>query len=69
MADGFGYSMGTPQSVMVSLELDIELVEWLDQYKEQLGIRSRGFLINQLLRELAGLNSADDEPSEPADCK
>lgn len=49
--------MVKPQSVDISVSLDAELVEWLDQIADEFGIRSRGFLINRLLRELAGMTN------------
>ena len=37
----------------VTVALDLEVVEWLDQLKRDLGLKTRGSLINRILRELA----------------
>lgn len=38
--------------IRVILEIDHEVCLALDKLKEELGLKSRGFLINRLLREL-----------------
>lgn len=40
------------EMVMVTLELPRDLVDWIDGLKAQLGFRSRGFVVAQLIREL-----------------
>jgi metal-responsive CopG/Arc/MetJ family transcriptional regulator len=43
---------GQKEMVMVTLELPRDLVDWIDGLKAQLGFRSRGFVVAQLIREL-----------------
>ncbi len=38
--------------VLVILELPRDIVDWIDELKDQLGFRNRGLIIAQLLREL-----------------
>jgi metal-responsive CopG/Arc/MetJ family transcriptional regulator len=38
--------------VQVTLELPRDLVDWIDGLKGQLGFRSRGVIVSQLIREL-----------------
>ena len=38
--------------VLVTLELPRDLVDWIDGLKAQLGFRSRGLIVAQLIREL-----------------
>jgi hypothetical protein len=40
------------EKVLLTLQLPIDLVEWIDGIKSQLGIHSRGLVITELLREL-----------------
>jgi hypothetical protein len=40
------------EKVLLTLELPIDLVEWIDGIKSQLGVHSRGLVITELLREL-----------------
>ena len=40
------------EMVMVTLELPRDLVDWIDGLKNQLGFRSRGLIVAQLIREL-----------------
>jgi metal-responsive CopG/Arc/MetJ family transcriptional regulator len=40
------------EMVMVTLELPRDLVDWIDALKVQMGFRSRGFVVAQLIREL-----------------
>jgi hypothetical protein len=50
--------------VPVTLELPRDIVDWIDGLKLELGFRSRGVIVAQLLRELATPSEADlDEPS------
>jgi len=46
-------SSGSSGAVNVTVALDLEVVEWLDQLKRDLGLKTRGSLINRILRELA----------------
>ena len=39
-------------SIRVTLEVDREVIEALEEIREKLGLRSRSYLINRLLREL-----------------
>jgi hypothetical protein len=45
-------SKGREEKVLLTLELPIDLVEWIDGIKSQLGVHSRGLVITELLREL-----------------
>jgi metal-responsive CopG/Arc/MetJ family transcriptional regulator len=40
------------EMVLVTLELPRDLVDWIDGLKGQLGFRSRGVIVAQLIREL-----------------
>ena len=40
------------EMVQVTLELPRDLVDWIDGLKGQLGFRSRGLIVAQLIREL-----------------
>jgi metal-responsive CopG/Arc/MetJ family transcriptional regulator len=40
------------EMVQVTLELPRDLVDWIDGLKAQLGFRSRGVIVSQLIREL-----------------
>ena len=40
------------EKVLVTLELPRDVVDWMDGLKNQLGFRSRGLIVAQLLREL-----------------
>ncbi len=40
------------EMVQVTLELPRDLVDWIDGLKAQLGFRSRGLIVAQLIREL-----------------
>lgn len=44
----------------VVVELDSEVSTFLDRVESEFGLRNRGWVINQLLREMAGLNSQLD---------
>ncbi len=56
-----------PQEQMVRLTLDlpVSIVAWLDEAKLQLGYRSRGALVVQLLKEVSQGSDPDVHPSEP----
>jgi hypothetical protein len=45
-------SSSQEEKVLLTLELPLSLVEWIDQLKDQLGIMSRGLVVTELLREL-----------------
>jgi metal-responsive CopG/Arc/MetJ family transcriptional regulator len=49
MIDEHGQSS---DSIRVTLELDREVIEALEEVREKLGLRSRGYIINRLLREV-----------------
>ena len=49
-------SSGSSGAVSVTVVLDLEVVEWLDRLKRDLGAKTRGSLINKILRELSGLD-------------
>ena len=49
------------EHVRLELALDKDVVEWVDSIKNQLGLRSRGDLINRMLLEIKG------EAEEPAE--
>ena len=40
------------EMVLVTLELPRDLVDWIDGLKTQMGFRSRGVIVAQLIREL-----------------
>lgn len=40
------------ERVRLTIELSASTVAWLDDLRAQLGVRSRGFIIESLLREL-----------------
>ena len=40
------------EMIMVTLELPKDVVDWIDGLKVQMGFRSRGIIVAQLLREL-----------------
>jgi len=57
------------EMVLVTLELPRDLVDWIDGLKAQLGFRSRGLIVAQLIRELvAGLEpeSTDEDTTQAA---
>ena len=45
----------------ISLELSEELLTWIDSLKGQLGLRSRGDLVERLLQEVRGGQDTDTE--------
>jgi metal-responsive CopG/Arc/MetJ family transcriptional regulator len=45
-----------PAPTRITLELDANLVGWLDGMKNQMGLSSRGSVIHTLLRELADIS-------------
>lgn len=47
-------SDASPSKVSVTIDLDKELVDWIDQFCRESGVRSRGVVISNLLRELIG---------------
>ena len=48
----------------ISLELSGELLTWIDSLKGQLGLRSRGDLVERLLQEVRGDQSAEVESTD-----
>ncbi len=40
------------EKVMVTLELPRDVVDWIDGLKTQMGFRTRGIIVAELLREL-----------------
>ena len=44
------------EQVKVEIFLDKDLAEWLDAVREELSLRSRGSLINKLIREIKDEN-------------
>ena len=46
------------------MDLDSEVVDWLDALSKHLGIRSRGVLVSNLLRELMHDGSVDAPVSD-----
>ena len=49
------------EHVRLELSLDKDVVEWVDSIKNQLGLRSRGGLINRMLLEIKGDAEEPDE--------
>jgi metal-responsive CopG/Arc/MetJ family transcriptional regulator len=60
----------SPQEmVLVTLELPRDLVDWIDGLKAQLGFRSRGLIVAQLIRELVAElepESTDEDTTQAA---
>jgi metal-responsive CopG/Arc/MetJ family transcriptional regulator len=55
------------EMVRLTLELPRDLVDWIDGLRIQMGFRSRGLIVAQLLRELVlSLDEAEYQP-EPTD--
>jgi len=50
------------ERVRLTIELSASTVAWLDDLRLQMGLRSRGVIIEQLLRELG----AEAEPGDEA---
>ena len=51
------------EMVLVTLELPRDLVDWIDGLKAQMGFRSRGVIVAQLIREL--VSELDEENEAP----
>jgi hypothetical protein len=49
------------QMVRLTLDLPVSIVAWLDEVKLQLGCRSRGALVAQLLKEVSQEAVPDDD--------
>ncbi len=47
-------SDASPAKVSITIDLGQELVDWIDQFCRESGVRSRGVVISSLLRELIG---------------
>ena len=52
------------EKVLVTLELPRDVVDWIDGLKAQMGFRSRGLIVTQLLRELIPALAEEDDQSE-----
>jgi metal-responsive CopG/Arc/MetJ family transcriptional regulator len=52
------------EKVLVTLELPRDVVDWIDGLKAQMGFRSRGLIVTQLLRELIPALVEEDDQSE-----
>ena len=47
--------------IKLDVILDKDIVEWVDAIKSKLELRSRSFLINQMLREIKGDVEEDEQ--------
>lgn len=56
-----------PAKRRVSIDLPQDLLDWLDALKSELGLRSRGQILERLLGELRDHGSEDDEADDAAD--
>ena len=57
------------EMVLVTLELPRDLVDWIDGLKAQMGFRSRGVIVAQLIRELVAeveQESTDEDTTQVA---
>jgi len=57
------------EMVLVTLELPRDLVDWIDGLKVQMGFRSRGVIVAQLIRELVAEvepESTDEDTTQAA---
>ena len=57
------------EMVLVTLELPRDLLDWIDGLKAQMGFRSRGVIVAQLIRELVPElepESTDDDTTQAA---
>ena len=54
-----------PAFVRVTLDMDPAVLKRIEALRQQLGCRSRGTVVNQLLRELLG-EGEGDEPDQPS---
>ena len=57
------------EMVLVTLELPRDLVDWIDGLKAQMGFRSRGLIVAQLIRELVSElepESTDEDTTQAA---
>ena len=57
------------EMVLVTLEMPRDLVDWIDGLKAQLGFRSRGLIVAQLIRELVSEleeEATDEETTQAA---
>lgn len=52
------------EMVLVTLELPRDVVDWIDGLKAQMGFRSRGLIVTQLLRELIPALVDHDDQSD-----
>ncbi len=42
----------SPRLIRLTIDMEIEVIEALDKLRQEMGMRSRGALLNQLLREI-----------------
>ena len=54
------------EMVRVTLELPRNIVDWIDGHRAQLGFRTRGVLVAQLIRELVPEAQAETNHEERA---
>jgi len=54
----------TPKTIRVTVDIDVDILCAVEEIKVQLGLGSRGYVINQLLRELLIIDD-EDMPQEP----
>ena len=52
------------EKVMVTLELPRDVVDWIDGLKTQMGFRTRGIIVAELLRELIPALVDEDDQSD-----
>ena len=55
------------EMVRLTLELPRDLVDWIDGLRIQMGFRSRGLIVAQLLRELVLSLDEEEYQQEPTD--
>ena len=55
--------------VSITIDLEQELVDWIDQFCRESGVRSRGVVISNLLHELIGdsWHNSQTSPGVPGD--
>ncbi len=56
-------SESSPSKVSITIDLEQELVDWIDQFCRESGVRSRGVVISSLLRELIGDHGSNSQTS------
>ena len=53
--------------IPITVQLDRRVVDWLDRFTEELGLRSRGDMASRLLTELAGIDEQVPGPIPSVD--